>query len=182
MLLRCYVWSIAANDIINNNFIVETDNLPIVGLDPDLKVYGEHIPFPEPPFDSRGWNLIIVNSRNDVPHPLYPDLLTYATTYSLERLSNELLNLSVDNAETNANEQLAPTISYGSKRQRYNGIIHRKTNGSNPTAPEDAFLLNMDDIADAMDNNADNADSMYDYIDANPTLVPDFDAGWTTTV
>ncbi len=182
MILRCYVYSISQDKIINYNYPVETDNLPLAGLDPDLKVYGEHIPFPEPPFDSRGWNLIITNTMKESAHPTYPDLLTYEITYTTERLTDEQLYSSVDTMETYSNELLAPTISYGGKRQRYNGIIHRKTNGTNPTTKEDSFLLEMDNIADAMDNNSDNADSMKDYIDNNPTLVPDFDAGWTTEI
>lgn len=182
MKLRCVVYSISQNAIVNNNYLVETDNLPIQGLDPDLKVYGEYIPYSQPPYDSRGWKLIITNTRDDSPHPTYPDLLTYEITYTLERLTNPELYESVNNQEIYANEQLAPSITFGNKRQRYNRIIHKKLNGINPSIKEDAFLLDMDDIADAMDDNKDNADLMKDYIENNPTLVPDFDAGWTTSI
>ena len=70
--------------------MIETDNLPIQGSDPDLKYYGEYIQYPPDPFDSRGWELIVTNTRDDSPHPVYSDLLTYDITYDFERLSYAL--------------------------------------------------------------------------------------------
>jgi len=182
MLLQCVVYSVSQDKIINNSYYLETDNLPISGLDPDLKIYGYYTEFSEPPFDSRGWTLVITKSRVDSPHPNYPSLLTYNITYSQLRKSNELLYLAVDNEETNANEQLLPAISSYSKRQRSLKLLNKKSKGFSLTTVEDEFLDIMDTIADAMDDNADNAAQMYDYIKNNPTLVPDFDAGWTTTI
>lgn len=183
MILQCVTYSISQGAIINPNYYINTDNLPITGLDPDYKVYGYYIPYAEPEYDSRGWTLIITKTMIDSPHPIYgSNLLTYEVTYSLQRKSDEELYLAVDNAETNANEQLLPAIASTSKRQRSIKLLHKKSNGFTLTQDETDFLDLMDEYADAMDDNADNADSMKDYIEANPTLVPDFDAGWTTSL
>lgn len=183
MILQCVTYKISLGAIVNHAYYIETDNLPIQGLDPDYKVYGYYIPYPEPQYDPRGWTLIITKTMIDSPHPIYgTNLLTYEVTYSLQRKSNELLYLAVDNAETNANEQLLPSISSTSKRQRSIKLLHKKSKGIELEQDEDEFLDLMDEYADAMDDNADNADTMKDYIESHPNDVPDFDAGWTITI
>lgn len=181
MLLRCVVYSISLGEVVNNNWIIETDNLPLGSLDPDLKVYGEHIPYPEPPFDSRGWELIITNSMNDDPHPVYPSLLTYQITYALNRLSNEKLYESVDTMNIWADNQLMPNTIGGSRRQRQNKLLNKKILAP-LTQDEEDYLDEMDNIADYMDSNADNADQMKDFIENNTTSVPDFDYGWIISI
>jgi len=182
MLLQCVVYSISQGIIIDHNYIFETDNLPIQGLDPDLRVYGYYTEFPEPPYDSRGFTLVTTKTMIDSAHPVYPDLLTYSITYSTDRKSDELLQIAVDNEEQNANELLLPAIQSCSKRQRALKLLNKRAKGFSLSDEEDEYLDAMDDIADAMDDNADNANQMYDYIEANPILVPDFDEGWTTSI
>lgn len=181
--LRCRVWSISLNDFVNQNFIVNTDNLPIQGLDPDLKVYGDYEPYGEPPFDSRGYKLVTTEERQESAHPIYNNgLLTYSITHSLQRLTDAEIFTSIDNMEAWANDQLAPPINLGFKRQRYNKVLHKKVKGLTLTTEESDFLDDMDEISDVMEDNADNAQSMKDFTENNPTLVPDFDSGWTTSL
>lgn len=184
MLLRCAIFSISLNAVINYDYYVQTDNLPIVGLDPDLKVYGEYFTNSPLPFDSRGQREIITKSLIDNPHPTYPSLLTWQVTYSVEKLSDELLQQSVDNMEVLANDQLAPNSKYGSKRQRYNKIQRKEVKGITLTQDEEDYLDMMDAFADAMEDNADNADNMYDFIELHTgdNEIPDFDSGWTTSI
>lgn len=181
--LRCRVWSISLNDFVNQNFIVNTDNLPIQGLDPDLKVYGDYEPYPEPPFDSRGYKLITTEQRQDQAHPIYNNgLLTFSITHSLQRLTDAELNESVDNMESWANNQISSPTLLGFKRQRAQKALRREAKGQNLTNDELELLNSMDDIADIMEDNYDNAQDMKEYIANNPTLVPDFDSGWTISL
>lgn len=179
MILQCVVYSISEDRIVNYNYGVETDNLPISGLDPDLKVYGTYYTNSIPPYDSRTQTLIITKLTIDNPHPTYPDLLTYQITYSLQRKTDEELYSQVDAMEAYVNSLLFPeTDSRLGKQQRYFKILNKKVQGIPTTTDEDNLSSLMDSIADAMDSNADNADLIKDYIDANPTLIPDLDSGW----
>lgn len=182
MLLQCVVYSISQDEIVNHNYMVETDNLPITGLDPDLKVYGYYEEFTPTPIDSRGQILVITKTRIDSPHPNHPDLLTYAVTYATQRKTDEELRLAVDNEEQNANNQLLGVSSLTAINLRRGKLLHKKSKGFSLTTEEEAFMDYYDILADAMDDNADNKDSMYDYIENNPTSIPDFDQGWTTEI
>lgn len=181
-MLRCWVWSISQNDYVNTNYIVNTDLLPIQGLDPDLKVYGEHIPYPPMEIDSEISQLGITQQRLESPHPLYPSLLTYQITYSeVLRPQAELL-VAVDNREALANDMLAQPILLGSKRQRYNKLLHKKVKGLSITQDESDFMDSMDELADAMQDNADNAESIKEWIIDHPGETPDITTGWTTSL
>ena len=182
MKLICKVYSISQDIIVNDVYIVETDNLPIKNSDPDLKYYGVNTIDNTGGYDMRGYDKSITEEMIESAHPSYPDLLEYRITITAVRKSNEDLYLVVDSLEYSANEQLAPNKTYGHKRQRQNRILNKKAGGTNPTTEEDEFLEAMDEIANAIDDNADNADSMKDYIEANPTLIPDFDVSWTISI
>jgi len=181
-IIDCVLYSISQDAIIDFNFEVNSDALPLTGYDPDLKVYAKETPYPEPEYDSRGYTLITTGTRYETPHPDWPDLLEYRYTFSTLRKTDNELYLAVDAMEAWANNELAPDTQYGSKRQRNNKLLHKKINGITLTTEEDDYMNAMDVIADAMDDNADNADNMKDFIEANPTLIPDFDAGWTTEI
>lgn len=183
MLLKCVVFSISEDRIINYNYIVETDNLPIQGLDPDLKVYGEHYTNSEPPYDSRVQTLDILKSMVDNPHPTYPDLLTYQVTYDLSRKTNAELNDAVDAMEAYVNNILLPEDKGRvGKQQRYLKILNKRAQGIPLNTVEETLSLSMDTVADAMNDNADNADQIKDFIENNPTAIPDLDSGWTETI
>lgn len=181
--LKCIVYDTVDETTVNDNLILDTDTqLPVEGLDSKYKIYGEYIPFVEPPFDSRGWILTVTKTRIDNPHPVYPDVLTYEITYTLTRRSNEELYNSVDVEENWANEQLFPSLGRVKKQTKQASVLHKKTNNEQISEEEESNLEYMDNVNDAMDNNADNADRMKSFIEDNPTLVPDFDDGWTTSI
>ena len=182
MLLQCVVYSISLDKIINPNAMIETDNLPIQGQNPDYKVYGYYTEFPEPNYDSRGFTLVVNRTRIESPHPTYPDLLTYSVTYSLVRKTDDLLKEAVSNEEHIANEQIQPAIMSCVLRQRAIRVINKKADGLTLDAAEEALLLSQNTISGLMEDNAVNKEQKYAYIDANPTLIPDFDSGWTTSI
>lgn len=180
MMLRCWVYSISEGRVINPNYVVNTDNLPIQGLDPDVKVYGEYFTNSSLPYDSRTQTEVLTETMVDDPHPVYgTNLLTYQRTYSYDIKQQAELFLSVDNAEENANNQL-PALA--SKRQRYMKILHKKVKEITLTQEEEDFLDLNDQVADAMEQNADNAEQIKEFIVANPTQIPDLDSGWTTSI
>lgn len=180
--INCILYKISTDTIIDYNFIVNSEALPLTGYDPDLKVYAKYTPYAEPSYDSRGWILVITGTRIETPHPIWTDLLTYEITYSTQRRTNAALYLVVDDMLALADNQLLPANICLGKQQRTFRIHRKEYKGLTLSPQEEALVDEMDLIANAMDDNADNADAMKDYIDANPTLVPDFDAGWTTEI
>lgn len=182
--IDCILYSISQNAIIDFNFEISSDALPLTGYNPDLIVYAKNIPYSEPEYDSRGLTLVTTGTRLTTSHPVWADLLEYQITYSTLKKSTNELYLAVDNMEALANEQLAPNNIFGSKRQRYNKLLHKKEKGLTLTQDEEDYLDMMDTIADAMDDNSDNANNMYDFIELHTgdNEIPDFDSGWTTEI
>ncbi len=177
MLIPCILYKISTDEIIKFNTFVNSELLPVLGLNTDLEYYAKYVPDVQPAYDSRGYKLITLSVREQIQHPDYP-LNRYTTTYSTERLTDEQLKVSVDNEEANANNQLT-VINHQANQTRVAKIHHKKIKAEQTTPAEDALADQLDEIADKMDDNADNANNMYDFIEANPNDVPDFDAGWT---
>ena len=177
-LVPCILYRISTDQIIDYDCELNSDYLPPSGLDPDLEYYAKYEPFPEPEYDPRGWRLIVTSVRVESSHPTWPALDKYETTYSLDRRTDEELKASVDTMQAWADEQLCP-INHASNETRVKKIYHKKIKGLPTEQWEEDLVDAVDNIASKMDDNSDNKDIMYDYIDANPTLVPDFDDGWT---
>lgn len=185
--LRCVVYSISEDRIINNNYIIITENLPIQGLDPDLKVYGEYYLNQEPPYDSRSQTLNIVKTRVESSHPTYgaqdPNLLTYEINHQVIVKSQSDLYLAVDQAQQNANnlldfnEGITEAIKHRNQK-----ILHKKIQQLPLAQWEDDLNDLMDNVADAKDENSDNADLIKDFIQNNPNQIPDLDSGWKTSL
>ena len=183
MLLRCIVYSISQDEIVNANFMVETNNLPLQGLDPDLKVYGEYYTNSQQPFDSRCYKEVITMTRVESAHPVYPSLLTYQITYSSVLLTNTELQDSINNMESLANQELMSYISSASEQQITLRLHHKKIKGIGLTQEEEDFLDLMDQYGDAMDQNKDRRIELYDLIEDYPEqLVEQIDLGWTTSI
>jgi len=181
MILRCVVYSISQAEIVNANYEIETDNLPIQGLDPDLKVYGEYKTNSPQPFDSRC--MIEIITMVESAHPIYTSLLTYQITYSSQLLTNPELQISIDNMESLVNQQLMSYINSASEQQIALRLHHKKIKGIGLTQAEEDFLDLMDQYGDAMDENKDRKDELYDLIEDHPEqLVAQIDLGWTTEI
>ncbi|MCJ7802750.1 MAG: hypothetical protein MUP82_10385 [Candidatus Marinimicrobia bacterium] len=181
MLIPCILYRISIDTIIDFDTQLETTSpIPPTGLDPDLVYYAKYKPYVEPEYDPRGWLLVVNSMRKEIPHPDEPRLNQYETTYSLERKTDFELEESVDSMEAWANDQLCPS-NHNSNITRVSKVHHKKIKEM-PIEDWEGDLTDLvDNIADKMDSNSDNKDLMYDFIEANPTLVPDFDAGWTTS-
>jgi|SRR3972149_5159202 len=183
MILRCVVFSTSQNQIVNANYEVETNNLPLQGLDPDLKVYGEYKTNSPQPFDSRCMKEVITQTMVESAHPVYPSLLTYQITYSSQLLTNPELQISIDNMESLANQQLMSYINSASEQQIALRLHHKKIKGIGLTQAEEDFLDLMDEYGDAMDENSDRKDDLYDLIEDHPEqLAAQIDLGWTTEI
>jgi hypothetical protein len=91
------------------------DDLPVVGLDPDLIYLAKNTPYPEPEYDPRIYILITqlpdlasLNFDTMPSHPDHPNIKEYRITYTTEQRLNEAISTSIDNAESIANQNVFP--------------------------------------------------------------------------
>ena len=98
----------STGEIINYNYNVTNPLNQIVGLDPDLEVLLKYIPYPEPEYDSRLYQLVITNDATAEQHPDYPLYNQYRTTYQTQKRINDEIILAAQNAESLANEDHKP--------------------------------------------------------------------------
>lgn len=80
----------------------------IVGLDPDLEWLLKHTPFIAPDYDSRYYVLNVTEEVTTDPHPDHAHLNQYKITYDTTKRPEPDIIISVENAETEANEGVIP--------------------------------------------------------------------------
>jgi len=182
MNIRCYVFSISENKIVNYNYGVDSNSLPIVGLDPDLKLYAEHFTNSEAPIDSRVLISVLTEGRVEQAHPVYPSLLTYQKTYSTQRRQLTELIEAIREAENSANETLFPYVGRVAKLTKAHGINAKKIAQIALDSDEQALSDEMDSLMDAMNDNADNAQDLIDFAEANVNNIPNLNDGWVTSI
>lgn len=183
-LIPCILYKKSTQTIIDFDTQVSSDALPVSGLDPDLEYYAKHTPFLEPEYDNRGFRLVETGELKTTPHPNWPDLKTYEITFDTEKRTTLELKASVLQAHELADNQLNVFYTNSdSKNKRAQRVQNKKLKGLTPTAKEEALLDEIDALGDKLDANADNAETMNAYIEVhtNDNLIPDFDAGWTTS-
>ena len=106
MSLPAVLIRISTGEIIKHDLYPREDMELVVGLDPDLKWLLKYTPFTQPDYDSRIYKLIRTEEITEIAHPDYPHLDQYKITFGTEKRPDEDIILAIENAETEANEQL----------------------------------------------------------------------------
>jgi len=104
--VKILIWNTETNKAINENYLIDSENLPIQGLDPKYKAYIYHIPFPPAPIETRKFIAVTTRTRVEELHPIYGVYPTYLETYGEEIRSNEELIIEVENAKKAANQSI----------------------------------------------------------------------------
>lgn len=180
-LIPCILYRKSTASIIDFDTQLNSDSLPVSGLDPDLEYYAKHTPYTEPEYDGRGFMLVKTGEIKTTAHPDWPDLKAYEITYSLLKRTTAELNESVLQAHELADRTLRSVYKNSdSKSVRAQRVQNKKLAQITTSPKEDALLQEIDELADKLDQNADNADLMYDFIEAHEgdQQIPDFDDGW----
>ena len=182
-MIKCVLYSISQDTIINYNFTVNSDALPLTGYDPDLKVYAINEPYPEEEVDPRGYDIVKTWTRLETFHPIWATLKECRLTYTYPKLSTELLKQAVINKKAWANEMLFPFSVQTEKTAKHTWVTHKKVKKDDLDPWMEDILLEMDAIIEGMIDNDSNAVAMDSYIDAHvgDNTIPNFDEGWTTS-
>jgi hypothetical protein len=116
-MIPCVLVRKSTKTILNPNCnYPREDGEPVVGLDPDLLYLAKHTPYAEPEYDPRIYILVTVLPDlatidfDTIPsHPDWPNIKEYLITYSTERRPEEEIAISIDNAESLANQGVFPS-------------------------------------------------------------------------
>jgi len=96
----------STGEIIKHADYPREDMQLVVGLDPDLEWLVKYTPFVRPDYDSRIYILNQIEEVTTDPHPDYNHLNQYKITFETEKRPSEDIQLSIENAENEANERI----------------------------------------------------------------------------
>lgn len=105
-IVKIMIWNKITNQVVNDNYVMDSDNLPIQGLDPNYEAYIYHTPNQPAPIDVRKFVSIEHRERTTTPHPLFAGYNQYLITYTEELRPNAELIIEVKNREKEANAML----------------------------------------------------------------------------
>lgn len=137
----------STGEIIKHANYPRVDMELVEGLDPDLEWLLKYEPFVQPDYDSRIFLLVATEAITTTQHPDYLHLNQYLRTYTTERRSDEDIILSIENAETNANEQL---MKYQTRTKMFTlalGVLIKRLDNLNTSPKEQVVLDKMLSIA-----------------------------------
>jgi len=130
---------ISTGEIIKHDTYPQALIEPIETLDPDLKWLIKYTPYDVPDYDSRVFSLVTTQEITEVAHPDYPLMDQFLITYNTQKRSVEEITTHIENAETDANENLLPYQQRVKLLTLGLGVLIRKTDGLTLTNKEIAI-------------------------------------------
>ena len=97
---------ISTGEVIKHANYPKAEITPVDGLDPDLRWLIKHTPFEQPDYDSRVFKLIRTEDITNEPHPVYPLLEMYKITFATEKRTDEEIQSSIENVESDATNNI----------------------------------------------------------------------------
>ena len=175
-VVKCVLYRISNQQILNFNFEVDDQNLPPAGLDPDLAVYPYYYPHPEPEFDPRLFVLQVNASVSENSHPDYPQVGRYEVTYTEIKRDVETLKIEVKNAMTWANQTIYNGYNMTEITVKMGAIMEKRYAEQELEAWELDIVAINKEIASKIQNNYDIYTQKIADIDAG--LPVNIDEGW----
>lgn len=152
------------------------DLSPVQGLEPDLEWILKHTPYPAPEYDSRIFMLKETSSVTTEPHPQFPDINMYKTTYATIKRPNEDIIRAIENAEESANMSVMDYRTNDKLHTLAVGIHTRQNEGILPSQAELEILNRLKEIDVKLWKNDAEKHLKIEQVEAG--LEPDIDAGW----
>lgn len=152
------------------------DMQPVQGFDPDLEWLLKYTPYERPDFDTRMFILNQVDEVTTEPHPTYPNLNVYKTTYTTIKRPNEDIIRAIENAEESANREVMNYRTNEKLHMLAVGILTRKNEGVEPNASELEILEKVKQFdVDIWKNDA---TKRLKITQVTEGLEPDIDSDW----
>lgn len=152
------------------------DMEPIVGLDPDLEYLIKFKPYNEPEYDPRIFILVQEDAITTEPHPDYPHLNIYKTTYRTEKRSEEEIEFHLKQAQRVADDAVFRSQEQMTSSIRLLSILDRKAHGVALKPDEVSDLEALRTMRVKIDKNEDNYQTKKVLLQAG--IEPEIDAGW----
>lgn len=175
-IVKCVLYRKSNQQILNFNYMVNDEDMPPQGLDPDLAVYPYYYPHPEPEFDSRLFVLQVNETISETPHPDYPQVGRYEVTYTEVKRDTEVLKLEVKNAMTRANQTIYNGYNMTEITVKMGAIMEKRYAQQELEAWELEIVAINKEIASKIQNNYDIYEQKIADIDAG--LPVNIDEGW----
>ena len=183
MLISLIVARISTGQILNRNYQIDDNNLPVQGMEPDLIALVPYIPYPIPDYDSRYYTLIInepdaatIQANQFPSHPIYTNMPQFLITYDTERRANDEIFISVDNAMKNANISVMPPEQQLECISLSQAALIKRVEGMTITSAEQESINNLIEKCVKLRHNFDYAVQLKLLIEQGGT--PDIDTGW----
>lgn len=157
------------------NWNVKLQNANVVGLDDDLEYLAKTTPFPIPDYDPRLFVLVTTQQLVDEVSS-YPPLRKWEITYTTQGRSIEEKNVSVDEAEADANVSVFPTNKHLKYISLALAILDKKASGLTIGNKEQEILNRVNSKAQRVWSNHIISESKKDDLSNNKQI--DLDSGW----
>lgn len=174
--VKIMIWNKTTNQVVNDNYVMDSDNLPIQGLDPNYEAYIYNTPNQPAPIDVRKFVSLEHRERTTTPHPLFAGYNQYLITYTEELRPNAELIIEVKNREKEANAMLYN--GYDMTELNTKGhVVHAKKIKKDTLEPWETELETvLANIGAAIQNNHNLREQKIAAINANQAF--DLDFGW----
>ena len=171
----------STKEIIKHALYPRADMQPVEGLDPDYEWLVKHIPFAEPDYDSR---IYIMETQlpdlaflNDfIEHPSYPGIREYRITYNPVKRTNDLIVISIENAEREANASIWSEATHKDETLFMINSVRKEASGATLNTEEQSPVDKLSVINVKLAKNRDTATIMINQV--NNGQEPNIDEGW----
>lgn len=174
--VKCVIYRKSTQQIINYNYVVNSEVFPVVLSDPDLACYVEYQPLPEPQFDARLYKLQVTSGVTENSHPDYPSMKTYEITYkeiarSKEEMANDALTEMLE-----ANAGVYNGFRMDELQTKAIPILLKKINGNTLETWEQEILDLISNVGAKIQDNQSVYEQKKNAIDAGQIV--DLEAGY----
>lgn len=174
--VKLMIWNKTTNQVVNDNYVMDSANLPIQGLDPNYEAYIFNTPNKPAPVDARKFKIVENRERTTTPHPLFAGYNQYLITYTEELWSKSELIIEVKNREKQANAMLYNGYDMTELNTKGYVINSKRIKKNTLETWELEIETVLANIAAAIQNNYNIREQMITAITANQAF--DLDFGW----
>jgi hypothetical protein len=175
----------STKQIIKEGIYPREDMQPVQGLPPEYEWFIKHIPFAEPPYDSR-----VFIMSTDFPdldqialweeHPDYPEIRAYKIGYTpIKRPDTDIIR-SIENAEKEANNGVFSEAVHKDEFAFMLNSVHKDAKGQTLTAEEQDQIDKLAIVTVNLAKNKDEALNKIAQVEAGQT--PNISEGWQNTL
>ena len=176
--VKLMIWNKTTNQVVNDNYVMDSANLPIQGLYSNYEAYIFNTPNEPAPVDTRKFKLVENRQRTTTPHPLFAGYNQYLITYTEQIRINDELIIAVKNREKEANALLYNGYDMTELNTKGHVINTKRIKKATLEPWELEIETVLNNIGAAIQNNYDLRTAKIALIDDGQAATMDLDFGW----